>query len=106
VRARLTSAPAGGTPLDHTSVLKTVEQRWNLPALNARDAAAPGFGDVFTLTTPRTDDMLAGVTVPVSAGPGPAAGTVSHLESIRAELISRRYPAGVTAPPPPGPLSA
>jgi phospholipase C len=43
---------------------------------------------------------------PVSAGPGPAAGTVSHLESIRAELISRRYPAGVTAPPPPGPLSA
>ena len=105
MRARLTSAPAGGTPLDHTSVLKTVEQRWNLSALNARDAAAPGFGDVFTLTTPRTDDMLAGVTVPVSAGPGPAAGAVSHLESIRAELISRRYPAGVTAPPP-GPLSA
>jgi len=90
-------APAGGTPLDHTSVLKTVEQRWNLPALNARDAAAPGFGDVLTLTTPRTDDVLAGVTVPVSAGPGPAVGTVSHLESIRAELISRRYPAGVTA---------
>ena len=25
-------------------------------------------------------------------GPGPAAGTVSHLESVRAELISRRYP--------------
>ena len=99
-------APAGGTPLDHTSVLKTVEQRWNLPALNARDAAAPGFGDVLTLTTPRTDDVLADVTVPVSAGPGLAAGTVSHLESVRAELISRRFPAGVTAPPPPGPLSA
>ncbi|HEX5301025.1 MAG TPA: hypothetical protein VFW50_28935 [Streptosporangiaceae bacterium] len=60
-------APAGGTPLDHTSVLKTVGQRWNLPALNARDAAAPGFGDALTLTAPRT---------------------------------------GVTAPPPPGPLSA
>jgi phospholipase C len=91
-------APAGGTPLDHTSVLKTVEQRWNLPALNARDAAAPGFGDVLTLTAPRTDDVLAGVTVPVSSGPGPAVGTVSHLESVRAELISRRYPAGVTLP--------
>jgi hypothetical protein len=50
--------------------------------------------------------VLAGVTVPVSSGPGPAAGTVSHLESIRAELVSRRYPAGVTAPHPPGPLSA
>lgn len=33
-------------------------------------------------------------------------GTVSHLESVRAELISRRYPAGVTTPQPPGLLSA
>jgi phospholipase C len=89
-------APAGGTPLDHTSILKTVEQRWNLAALTARDAAAPGFGDVLTLTTPRTDDVLAGVTVPVSPSPGPAANTVSHLESVRTELINRRLPAGVS----------
>ncbi len=93
--------PAGGTPLDHTSVLRTVEQRWNLPTLTARDAAAAGFGDVFTLTAPRTDDVLAGVTVPVSSGPGPAAGTVSHLEEVRADLVSRQYPAGITMPPPP-----
>ena len=59
--------PAGSTPLDHTSILKTVEQRWGLPSLTARDAAAPGFGDVLTLTAPRTDDVLAGVTVPVPA---------------------------------------
>jgi phospholipase C len=85
--------PAGGTPLDHTSILKTVEQRWGLPALTARDAAAPGFGDVLTLTTPRTDDVLAGVTVPVSGAASPAAGTVSHLEAIRDELIARRSPA-------------
>ena len=89
--------PAGGPPLDHTSVLKTIEQRWSLPALTARDAAAPGFGDVLTLSAPRTDDVLAGVTVPVASGPGPAAGTISHLEEIREELISRRFPAGVTA---------
>ena len=88
--------PAGGTPLDHTSVLRTVEQRWNLPTLTARDAAAPAFGDVLTLTTPRTDDVLAvaGVTVPVASGPAPAAGTVSHLESIHADLIGRQLPAG------------
>jgi hypothetical protein len=61
-----------------------------------------GFGDVLTLTTPRTEDVLAGLTVPAASGPGPAAGTVSHLESVRAELISRRYPAGVTPPPPAG----
>jgi phosphoesterase family protein len=94
-------APAGGTPLDHTSILRTVEQRWNLPTLTARDAAAPAFGDVLTLTTLRTDDVLADVAVPVSPGPGPAAGTVSHLQAVQAELVARRYPAGVSAGPPP-----
>ena len=57
--------PAGSTPLDHTSVLKTVEQRWSLQPLTARDAAAPGVGDVLTLTTPRTahaDSPKGGVT--------------------------------------------
>ena len=83
--------PAGGTLLDHTSVLKTVEQRWNLAT---RDAAAPGFGDMFTLAAPRTDDVLAGVTVPVASGPAPAAGTVSQLEEIRAELAGRQLPVG------------
>jgi phospholipase C len=93
--------PAGSVPLDHTSILKTVQQRWNLPALTARDAAAPGVGDVLTLTTPRTDDVLAGITVPVSAGPGPAAGQPSHLQEIQAELISRQFPAGQDPAPAP-----
>jgi phospholipase C len=89
--------PGGGTPLDHTSILKTVEQRWNLPTLTARDAAAPAFGDVLTLATPRTDDVLAGITIPVASGPAPAAaGTASHLESIHAELVGRRLPAGLS----------
>jgi phospholipase C len=91
---------AGGTPLDHTSILKTVEQRWSLPALTARDAAAPAFGDVLTLATARTDDVLSGVTVPVSGGTSPAAGQLSHLEAIREELLSRRLPAGAHPIPP------
>ena len=82
--------PAGSVPLDHTSVLKTVEQRWSLPALTARDAAAPAFGDVLTLSAPRTDDVLDGVTVPVSGSSGPSAGQLSHLEAIREELVARR----------------
>jgi len=90
--------PAGGTPLDHTSVLKTVQLRWNLPSLTARDKAAPGFGDVLTLTTPRTDDVLAGVTVPVSSVASPSAGIPSHLEEIRDELIRRRSPAPAGIP--------
>jgi len=90
--------PAGSVPLDHTSILKTVQQRWNLPSLTARDAAAPGFGDVLTLTTPRTDDVLAGVTVPVSGTAGPSAGQVSHLDAIRMELAARFAPPGAAAP--------
>jgi phospholipase C len=93
--------PGGSVPLDHTSILKTVEQRWNLPALTARDAAAPGFGDVLTLAAPRTDDVLAGVTVPVSGSAGPSAGQVSHLEAVRDELYARYAPgprSPVTAP--------
>ena len=87
-------APAGSTPLDHTSTLKTVQQRWGLPALTARDAAAPGFGDVLTLAAPRTDDVLAGVSIPVAGAPNPAAAAPSHLQEVQADLISRRFPAG------------
>ncbi len=96
--------PAGSVPLDHTSVLKTIEQRWNIPALTARDAAAPGFGDVLTLTTPRTDDVLAGVTVPVSGSAGPSAGQVSHLQAIQEDLAAQYAPSA--QPPAPAPAAA
>ena len=79
--------PAGGAPLDHTSVLKTVELRWGLPALSARDAAAPDVGAVLTLATPRPDDPLAGVTVPVAAQPNPSADIPSHLLQVHADLV-------------------
>jgi phospholipase C len=87
-------APEGGTPLDHTSVLKTMQERWGLPSLTARDAAAPSLADVLTLAEPRVDDVLAGVTVPVAAGTSPAAGIPSHLQEVQADLISRQYAAG------------
>jgi phospholipase C len=93
--------PAGSVPLDHTSILKTVEERWNLPPLTQRDAVAPSLADVLSLTTPRTDDVLAGVTVPTAATTGPAAEAElpSHLQEVQAELISRRYPAGQSSIP-------
>jgi phospholipase C len=81
--------PQGTTPLDHTSILKTVEKRWGLPALTARDAAAPDVGDVLTLTTPRTDDPLKGVTVPTASGIDPAQGKPSHLQQVHADLASQ-----------------
>ncbi len=90
-------APNGGPPLDHTSILKTVENRWGLPALTARDGAAPDVSGVLTLATARTDDPLAGVTVPAAA-PAPAAAPPSHLQWVLADLISRQHRAGTPEP--------
>jgi len=81
--------PDGTMPLDHTSILKTVETRWNLKPLTARDAAAPDVGDVLTLRTPRTDDPLAGVTVPTSNQSHPAATQPTHLQQVQADLVSQ-----------------
>jgi phospholipase C len=81
---------AGTTPFDHTSILKTVENRWGLANLTARDAAAQDVSAVLTLATPRTDDPLAGVTVPVAAAGAKLDTTVpSHLQQVHAELVSQ-----------------
>jgi phospholipase C len=82
--------PNGAMPLDHTSILKTVETRWGLPSLTARDAAALDVGAALTLSKPRTDDPLAGVTVP-SAAVHRRAGVqpISHLQRVHAELAAR-----------------
>jgi phospholipase C len=81
--------PEGSMPFDHTSILKTIEQRWSVPALTARDAAAPDVGAVFTLAAARTDDPLAGIVVPISSGANPSAGQPSHLQKVYADLVAR-----------------
>jgi phospholipase C len=81
--------PAGTMPFDHTSILKTIENRWGLSSLTARDAAAPDVSAVLTLTTPRTDDPLAGVVVPVTAAQNPDADKPSHLQQIHAALVAQ-----------------
>jgi phospholipase C len=40
------------TPMDYTAVLKFVEKRFNLPHLNARDAAQPDMDEFFDFTSP------------------------------------------------------
>ena len=80
--------PSGTVPLDHTSILKTIELRWGLANLTARDAAAPDVSAVLTLSTPRTDDPLAGVVVPVAQGQTPDAEKPSHLQQVHAELVA------------------
>jgi len=82
------SSPAGSTsalPFDHTSILSTVEQRFGLPNLTQRDAAAPDVGGVITRTTARADDPLNGVTVPISKAVPQMASGPDHLERALAE---------------------
>jgi phospholipase C len=42
-------------PLDHTSVLKTITRRWQLPGFTERDKQAADLSGVLTLRSPRTD---------------------------------------------------
>jgi phospholipase C len=74
--------------IDHTSVLKTIELRWNVPSLTARDKAAPDLGDVLTLATPRTDDPLKGVQIPVSSNAHPNQSHPSVIEKLHAMKVS------------------
>ncbi|MBV9742364.1 MAG: phosphoesterase [Acidobacteriia bacterium] len=73
------------TPFDHTSILKTVEKRFGLSPLTARDAAAPEVSGVLTLQTARTDDPLAGVKVPVATAIPPLDTKPSHLQEVLAD---------------------
>ncbi len=81
--------PATGV-VDHTSVLKTLQERFGLAPLTARDRAAASLGDVLTLTTPSGagDDPLKGVTPPVSQAQPHGAGAPSAMELRHAELLA------------------
>jgi phospholipase C len=75
--------PDASMPLDHTSILKTLETRWSLPNLTARDAAAPDVSAVLTLTTPRSDDPLAELVsqLPVPDARGGTHHTMPELKT-------------------------
>ncbi|TAM71100.1 MAG: phosphoesterase [Microbacteriaceae bacterium] len=82
--------PAGTVPLDHTSVLATIERRWGLPALTRRDAAAPDVGGALTLATSRTDDPLSGVLAPTAPATPPAlAAQPAHLQQVHDALLAQ-----------------
>jgi phospholipase C len=74
--------------IDHTSVLKTLELRFGLDPLTARDKAAADLGDALTLSTPRADDPLQGVQIPLSSPPHPAQDEPSLIDKIHAHKVS------------------
>ncbi|TWP37149.1 alkaline phosphatase family protein [Leekyejoonella antrihumi] len=90
--------PIGSVPFDHTSILATIEHRFGVSPLTRRDAAAPDVAGALSLTGPRTDDPLAGVTAPVPPpNPTGLAVRASHLQRVHAELIAEH--GGAAAPP-------
>ncbi len=75
--------------IDHTSVLKTLQQRWPaIQPLTKRDAAAPGLGDALTLAQARTDDPLSGITPPSPGAITPNANIPSKLQKTQANRVA------------------
>jgi phospholipase C len=74
--------------IDHTSVLKTIEELWGLDPLTERDKAAPDLGDVLTLATSRTDDPLKNVPIPFSKSPHPNQSQPSLIDQIHASKVA------------------
>jgi phospholipase C len=79
--------PESTTPFDHTSILATLEIRFDLTPLTARDAAAPHIGNVITLDEPRTDDPLSSVAPPKS-GTYEGDNSADHLQHLYADIHS------------------
>lgn len=76
--------------IDHTSVLRTIHERWGTVPLTERDKAAASLADVLTLAVPRggNDDPLKGVTVPLSSIHHPNSSTPSKLDKIHAARVA------------------
>lgn len=71
----------------HTSLIRTVCERWNLPPLTARDAAAESLSGVLTRSTPRTDRPEI-VPLPYSPHPDHAQAPLLHLQRDILALIT------------------
>ncbi|HEX4197437.1 MAG TPA: alkaline phosphatase family protein [Caulobacteraceae bacterium] len=74
--------------IDHTSVLKTLQERFGVEPLTERDKAAASLADVVTLRAARADDPLEGVVPPVSNGHHPNASMPSKLDKIHAAKVA------------------
>jgi phospholipase C len=78
----------GSGPIDHTSVLKTISERWGTAPLTARDRAAGSLADAVSLAKPRTDDPLSGVVPPVSSPAQPSPSKPTKLDRIHAARVA------------------
>jgi phospholipase C len=79
--------PAGFTPFDHTSIIKTIQTCFNLKGnLTERDKAAPDFSCMLTLTEPRKDDIPE--VKPLSWETHDDVGHVNDLHRVMADVLT------------------
>ncbi|MFY0630916.1 MAG: hypothetical protein JXR05_11080 [Flavobacteriaceae bacterium] len=81
----------GETPLDHTSILATLEEMFNLPALTARDKAASDILDVATLKEPRKDTPMKGVIAPKSNSTIVIKDHASQIQHMHAAALTNKH---------------
>ena len=75
----LIARPAGYVPFDHTSIIKTIQQCFNLDGnLTERDKAAPDFSGLLTRSTPRKSDIPEVKPLTWETKTGPAAPNDLH----------------------------
>jgi phospholipase C len=76
--------------IDHTSVLKTIQERFGTATLTERDKAAPSLAGVLTRASARTDDPLAGVSAPPPSDLPPEvnADIPSSIDAIHAARLA------------------
>lgn len=78
----------GKTPFDHTSINKSIQNRFGLQPLTERDKAAPCFLDVLTLKEARKDNPLKNINPPVNNDENPLHDDPSHLQMVMANHAS------------------
>jgi phospholipase C len=87
-------------PYDHTTVIATLNERFNVGTLTARDAAAPSLGDVLTLPSSTANNGPAHVTPPTPSDPAASlaiAKTAPHQYD--PALVALMLEAGIRVPP-------
>lgn len=90
IRKGLIARPAGYTPYDHTSVIKTIQNCFGLKGdLTPRSAVAPDFSGVFTLTRPRTKDIPDVKPLPYEQKKDGKGYGINSLHRLIASVISK-----------------
>ena len=86
IRKGLVARPAGFTPYDHTSIIRTVQQCFGLAGtLTKRDQAAPDFSGLLTEAVARKDDIP--VVHPRQWNPGAGQASLNDLHRVISKML-------------------